>query len=314
MSTMRSGNFPESMKPGLRKAYFSSIKEMPKQFRQWANVISGESPGGEAGKSFFEDLQIASIGSMAVKPEGDPFQFDTFTEGELVRYTPQTFGLGLRITMEAKQDGKYGIFEKMSPELGYIAVQQMEYTAHRILNEGTATAGGNGFTAAGFNAGALFSTSQSLIKGGAGQNRLTTDVDLSVTGVELASDLLRGTVDESGFPKPIMKGSLLYVPYQSRWVAKEITQSELKPYTGNNEVNPIGGEFSFMESYWLTDSDSWFLMAPKKEHDLNVWLRLPPDLVFDDDPNTRDTLMTSVMRMAAGHGDWRGVVASYGAA
>lgn len=313
MSTMRSGNFPESLKPGLRKAYFSSIKEMPKQFRQWANVLQGENPGGEAGKSYFEDLRIASIGSMAIKGEGDPIEFDHFIEDELVRYTPATSALGLRITMEAKQDGKYGIFEKMAPELGYIAVQRMEYLAHRILNEGTSTTGGNGFTAAGFNSEALFSTSHSLVRGGTQANRLTTDVDLSVTGVELASDLLRGTVDESGFPKPIMRGTLLYVPYQSRWVAREITQSELKPYTGNNEVNPLGGDFSFMESYWLTDSDSWFLMAPKAEHDLNVWIRMPPDLVFDEDWNTRDTVMTSVMRMAAGHGDYRGVVGSYGA-
>lgn len=313
MARIISGNFPESLKPGLRKAYFSSIRTMPKQFRQWMNVITGENPGGEAGKAYFEDLQLASIGSMAVKPEGDPFQFDTFTEGNLVRYTPQTFGLGMRITMEAKMDGKYGIFQKMAPELGYIAVQQMEFTAHRVLNEGTSTTGGNGFTAAGFNTGPMFSTTQSLIKGGTQANRLATDVDLSITGVELASDLLRGTVDESGFPKPIMQGTLLYVPYQSRWVAREITQSELKPYTGNNEVNPLGGEFSFMESYWLTDSDSWFLMAPKSQHDMNFWLRMPPDLVFDEDPNTRDTLMTSVVRIAAGHGDYRGAVGSYGA-
>lgn len=312
MSRVMTADIPESVKVGLRKVFYSSLADSPKEFRQWANVLKGPDPGGESGRAYIDDLQLGSLGPFAGKPEGDPIQYDALVEGSLVRATPYTWALGTRYTYEAKSDARYGLFERQTKELAGAAAYSMEVQAYRLLNNGFSTTGGTGHTASGFDSLSLFSNSHTLLRGGTGSNRLATDQDLSVTGLELAYDAMSGITSESGTPTP-GRARLLIVPYQLRWVAKELTQSELKPYTANNEVNPIAGEFQFMESYYLTDSDSWFLVGEKGMHGLNVWIRETPTYDTDVDFDTKDTKASGLFRMASWHSDWRGAFGSQGA-
>jgi hypothetical protein len=269
--------------------------------------------GGDAGRNFAEDVQVASLGTFTAKPQGEAIQYDTIQEAGTVRYTPFTFGLGFRATHEAMADELYNVLNKMSAELGASAAHQLEVQAHRVLNNGFSTTGTTALTAAGFDTLSLFSTAHVLKRGGTYANRQTTDLDLSVTAVELASDSMNGTVNESNMPTPKRLATLL-VPYQLKWVAKEITQSELKPYTGDNEVNPLGGAgLQYMESHYLTDPDSWFGLAAKADHDLNVWIRESPMIDMRDDDDTFDMKVRGIFRVATGHGDWRGSFGSLGA-
>jgi hypothetical protein len=309
---MNTSNFSNVIAPGLRDVNFSTLTDTPKEFRQWANVINGADPGGEAGRAYFDDLQVSSFGTAAPKPQGEMIQYDDFREGATVRYTPYAYALGARVTMEMYADGKYGVMQKITRELTGALLHQFEVQAHRPLNGGFSATGGTGFTAAGFDTLALFSTAHTLLRGGTAANRATTDQDLSVTGVEGLQDLMEGTVSESNTPSP-RQGRVLLIPYQLKWVAREITESELKPYTGNNEVNPLGGDFSFMVSHYLTDSDSWFLLGAKSKHDINVWIRMAPAFEMGDDFDTGDAKMKVVGRIAVGHSDWRGIAGSLGA-
>ena len=312
MSRAITGNFPEVIKTGLRDVYFSSIKDHPKEFTAWVNVIKGEDPGGEAGKHFFEELEVASFGNFAAKPEGDPISYDTFIQGNLVRYTPYTFALGTRLTYEMKSDGRYGVFEKLSKELGYAATNAMEVQAHRPLNSGFGTTGGTGFTAAGYDTLALFSSAHTLIRGGTAANRLATDVDLSQTGLELAHDTMQGTVTESGTPDPRVPATLI-VPYQSEWIARELLDSTNKPWTNTNDTNVVRNMVKPIFSHYLTDSDAWYLLADKGRHDVKIWIRESPSFDIGDDFDTSDSKMKSMFRMASGHSDWRGCFGSAGA-
>jgi hypothetical protein len=315
MARAITANFPESIKVGLHEVFYSRLSDIEKEFRQWANVITGPNPGGEAGKAYLEDLRIASLGTFAPKPEGDVIMYDVPKEGELVRATPYAFALGFRMTHEMKSDARYGVFDRMTEELSGAAMHQMEVQAHRLLNNGFGTTGGTGHTAAGFDSLSLFSTSHTLLNAGAttGANRATTDLDLSVTALELATDAMEGTVNESGFPTA-RHPTVLVIPYQLKWIAKELTESELKPYTGDNEVNPLRGEgFRYMISHYLTDADSWFLLDVKDRHGLNVWIRETPIFETGDDFDTGDTKAKGYFRMATWHNDWRGVFGSTGA-
>jgi hypothetical protein len=215
--------------------------------------------------------------------------------------------------MEAIDDELYGVMAKLASELGSVGGYTQEIQGFRPLNSGFGTAGGTGFAAAGFDSTALFSTAHPLKRGGTAANRATTDMDLSVTGLEIAMNLMQTTLSESGTPTPRMAAVLVVGP-TNYFAMKELTQSELKPYTSNNEVNPIYGEgLQGMQVNYLTDEDSWFLFAEKGKHDVNVWIRREIDIEFDSDFDTGDLKMKGIFRFATGHGDWRGTFGSQGA-
>jgi hypothetical protein len=310
---MSTTTFRNSVTPGFRKAYFSTIKGIPKEGRQLFNIL-GPKPGGQAGRNFFDDFRMFSLGTFGPKGEGQPIAYDAPIEESVVRYTPYTFGLGYRITQEMQDDDLYSNMNKMNDELAWAAAHQLEVQMFRILNNAFVTTGsGTGFGATGFNTEALISTTHALGRGGSFANRASTDLDLSITSLEAAQDSFSTLVNDSNMPTP-KQASVLIIPPQQRWIAKELLESELKPYTQNNEVNPLGGEgFRYMEVHYLTDSDSWFLMAPKAQHDLNVWMRAEPTYETGDDFDTGDMKAKGVFRIAAGHGDWRGIFGSLGA-
>ncbi len=313
-SRMMTGQFARTVAPGQWKVFQDTLTEIPKSFMQLFNIIRGANPGGESGSAYVDFHQVSSLGQLAAKPEGDVIQYDNIVEGNNVRATPYAWALGYRCTRELKADGKYGVIDKLTRELAAAAAWVMEVKSHRLLNNAFGTTGGTGHTGAGFDALALISTAHTLLKsGGTRANRLATDVDLSLTGLELMTDLARGWVGHSGQPKP-WEWETLVIPYQSAWVAKELLQSELKPYTGNNEVNPLGGEGrKYMIDYYLTDSDSFYLMAPKARHNLYVWIREEPDFEMDDDFDTKDTKASTFLRQASFFGEPDGVAGSAGA-
>ena len=309
---MLTANNPDLYAPGLRKVYLSSVDDVPREGRQILNMVMGPNPGGQAGRHYFDDVMVASLGAFIDKPEGEPIQYDRISEVGTVRYTPFAFGLGVRATKEAIDDELYGVMAKLARELGGAGAYTQEVQFFRPLNGGFGTTGGTGFTAAGYDSTALFSTAHPLKRGGTSANRATTDMDLSVTALEIAQNLMQTTLDESGFPDP-RSGEVLIVSPANYYTAKEITQSELKPYTANNEINPVKGEMQFIQVHYLSDTDSWFLFAQKDKHDVNAWIREEIDIAFDSDFDTGDLKMKGYFRMAVGHTDWRGTFGSLGA-
>jgi hypothetical protein len=316
---MMTTQFANLVKPGLRKVTLSTIKMVPKEGRQIFNLVVGPNPGGEAGRNFFDDLQVAPMGTYVFKGEGTPINYDRIQEIGTVRYTPAAYSLGGRVTHEMWEDELYGVMAKIYRIIARSGMHQLEVQMFRPLNGGfVGTGAGTGFTAAGFDvnmgsSGALFNASHALKRGGTAGNRAATDLDLSVTAVENASDLLELTVDEAGMPDPRHLETLI-VPTTLKWVAREITESELKPYTGNNEVNPLGGEgIHYMAVHYLNSPDTWFATGPKSEHDLNVWIREEPMFDAGDDFDSKDVKVSGLFRVATGHGDWRGAFGSQGA-
>jgi len=317
---MMTTQFANLVKPGLRRVSIQQLQQTPKEFRQIFNVVAGPNPGGEAGRNFFDDLLISPMGTFIAKGEGTSIQYDRVAEVGTVRYTPYAYALGARITHEMWEDELYGVMSKIYRLIARSGLHQMEVQAFRVLNFGFAGTGnaGTGFTQAGFDintgaTGQLFNSAHTLKRGGTIANRAAVDLDLSVTSVENASDLLELNVDEAGMPDPRHLEHLV-IPPQLKWIAREITESELKPYTGDNEVNPLGGEgISYMMVHYFIDPDMWIATGPKDQHDLNVWVREEPMFDAGDDFDSKDVKVSGMFRIAEGHGDFRGTFGSQGA-
>jgi len=299
------GAFSYLLVPGLRKVFFQHLEERPEEFSQVFNAETSK-------RAYEEDLEVAGLGTMPVKPEQSAIIYQDATQGSKKRYTHKTYGLGYRVTPEMMEDDLYNVMKKMTKELAKAARNAREVNAWNVLN--------NAFTAEyGFpkngNLEPLISTTHSSIVAGGptGTNRASTDADLGVASLEAAVISFENLVDENGIPCMI-KPKWLIVPPDLKMTARELLGSQFKPYTANNEINALIEEgLDYMVCHYLTDPDSWFLLAGKGDHDLNFFTRQPVRFQNGDDFDTGDAKFKAFQRFSVGAGEWRGIWGSVGA-
>lgn len=308
MTTTRS-LFSNLLAPGLRKIYYDELKERPLEYEAIFNIETSK-------RKYEDDYQMAGLGTMPQKAEGNAITYDDPLSGNTRRYTHLSWGLGFRITHEAYDDDLYGMLgKKMSSQLAKSARNAQEVHAFSILNGAFAASATASTTAAAnvFDTYSLCNVAHTRLGGGTQANRSSTDADLSVSSLQAAIDLFEGWTDERGISL-VCRPRRLIIPYQTKWIAREILNSTAKPYTANNEINPLMDEdLSFMVSHYLTDSDSWFLIADKGVHSLNFFWREKPRFDNSDDFDTGDAKYKGYQRFIAGVSDWKGVFGSQGA-
>lgn len=296
------GGFATLLAPGLFRVLFNEIDRQPNQWMGVLNIDSSE-------RAYEEDTKVAGLGSMVTKPEGTNTTFDDPIMGSTVRYTHASYGLGWRVTREMWDDDLYKIMQQMPKEVGKAAAYKIEVDAWSVLN--------NAFNAefVGLDGLALCHVSHTRLDGGAVLgNKPSTDVDFSYTAYQAMLDHFNTLLDDRGRPI-VMRPSLLILDPSFKWAAKEILQSEYKPFTANNEINPLKGEIDengYLLCRYLTDADSWFGLAGKGDHDLNFWWRTKPETAEADDFLSGDALYKIFARYAKGFSEWRGVYGSSG--
>lgn len=298
------GAFSYLLVPGLRKVFFQHLTERPEEFRQVFNAETSE-------RAYEEDLEVAGLGTMPLKPEQTAIQYADATQGSKKRYTHKTYGLGYRVTPEMMEDDLYSTMKKMTKELAKAARNAREVNAWNVLNNAFTTE--YGFPKLGNNEALIATTHTSIAGAAAGSNRAATDADLSQTALEAAILAFENLKDETGIPV-VIKPKWLIVPPDIKMTARELLGSEFKPYTANNEINALIEEgLDYMVSHYLTDLDSWFLLAGKGDHDLNFFTRQPVRFQNGDDFDTGDAKFKAFQRFSVGAGEWRGIWGSQGA-
>jgi len=122
----------------------------------------------------------------------------------------------------------------------------------------------------------LFSTAHPNVGGGTQGNTPSTQADLSVTSLQAALQTIEDMTDERG-KKAMTKAVLLVVPTGNMWTAHELLKSEYKPYVGNNEVNALQmKDLTYFIYHYMTDSDSWILLAQKSKLKIKFFWRVKP--------------------------------------
>lgn len=298
------GQFSQLLAPGLRKIFFQHLKERPPQYSSLFNMNTSS-------RAYEEDLEIAGLGIMPTKPEGAAITYQDPVQGGKRRYTHVSYGLGFRVTEEMYSDDLYGPMKRMTRELAKGARNVREVVSFNILNNGFTTV--FGFPKFGTNQ-SLFNTAHTLIGGGTLANRSAVDADLGVAALEAAILLFDNLTDENGIPI-VIKPKHLIVPPGLKQIAREILGSEFRPYTTNNEINALiqNDSLADMVVNYLTDADSWFLLADKDEHDLNFFEREAVRFQNGDDFDTGDAKFKAFQRFSVGVGEWRGTFGSLGA-
>jgi hypothetical protein len=266
------------------------------EFERIMNVLTST-------RNYEEDLEMAPVGVLHQKPEGTATDFVDPVQGTKKRYSWTPWSLGIRGTKEGFNDDLYGILSKATKRLAVSARQTQEILGVAVLNSAFDN------TVVGFKAGeALCETAHTLLNSGLTvSNKHATDASLGVAALQSLRIIMEKTVDEAAAPIPI-RPSTLVIPPDLMNVAAEILRSAQKPFTGDNTVNILSGEFGFTVNHYLGSTTRYWLLA--EEHDMNVFKRNRPEFSNGDDFPTGDALFKVYLREGSGYGDWRGVAGS----
>lgn len=311
MSQVR-GQFAQLMTPGLKKIYddATQYEQTAKLYPQLFNIESSDS-------EYEQVLEFADLGPLQEKPENTSTAYNNMIQGASKRAIHLTYSLGVRTSKELWDDDKYGLI-KMGPRaLARSTRFTQEVVAWNIVNQGFSS---NVTT---FDGNSLFNNQHNLLGGinatniapgasnvisaaGTYPNRPATDIDLSIAGLQLATNYANRMIDNQGFPINV-KFKYLVIPPELIFIAREILGSPGKPYTSDNEINSLLAEdYHFMAVPYLTSGGAWFLFTEKRYHSLTVFDREKPSTDFDDDFDTDAIKQKTRMRMSAFCPRWQG--------
>lgn len=310
--------FPQLMQPGLKKIYFDSLDKAMKS--SMYPVIFNEE---NSTREYEQYLEMAGISALQEKPENTSTAYVEMKQGASKRLKPLTYSLGIRTSRELWDDDQYGLVKKGPTLLSRSSSFTIEMIAWNVLNLG--------FTSAvtTFDGNPLFYNQHALL-GGAGAtamapgaanvislagtwpNRPQTDVDLSIAGLQLATNHAARMIDNMGYPIRLRWENLV-TPPELRFIVREILGSSGKPYVPDNTINSLLPEdYKNLEVPWLNSPSTWFLIAAKSDHTLTVLHRERANTDFDDDFDTDAIKQKTRCRATAGSPQWQGVWGTVG--
>lgn len=291
--------YPSLYDKSYDKIFFDEYKRQPEFFSRIAKVSTHKAHSLKKG-------EIVPFDRVEEKDEGDMISYVRPTEGNDKELTFREFAAGFQVTEVMREDDEHGILgARMSAELGKALAYTREVEFHDMLNSGFSTDaewyGWDDLT--------LFNDSHTY-SGGTIDNQSTSS--LSLTTLEAMIQHFRDMKNAAGHPI-VMVPKILLIPSALEWQAKELLLSPYKPYTGDNEINPIEDEgLMYLVDPYLTSTTAYFGLASKDTHDLNFVWRAAPYFKKSEDFDTGNDKYKVRARFEIGHWDWRGAWGSTG--
>ena len=302
MATMVRGTLPvQTTRAGIKKVYFQELSQLPTLYDKVANTMTSD-------RGFEDFIKTSGLGRMSAIEEGESIPFDDAVEGSRVVVTHTLYALGYQVSRILFDDELYGTVKRMTEALARSVRYEQEVQFWALFNDADA---GSSFT--GFDGLPLIDESHTLLKasGTTFDNRLAAD--LSASSLQSAVDIFATLVDDSNM-NVALEPRLLLVPAQNRWTAAKLIESQYDPESAENAINPLADVgLSWMASPFITDTDSFFLLSDKSNHDLNFAWRLRPETEDTTDFDTKSLKFSVIQRFSVFFNEWRGIVGSMGA-
>lgn len=310
MSMLRS-KFPdftlEDSLPALEKVTDDLLKEFPKQHERIFNV-------GSMDKGILQHTQVTGIPAVGSVGEGSEYPMDEMYPGYDKTFSAIKYGVIMPITEELLDDSMTDVFNRRPQQLARAMNEAERISAASIFNNGFGDVGPDGVS--------LFNVSHPLAYPGAGvsSNTLSSPADLSLSALEDLVTVMRQTKDHAG-KKIVIRPQVLCVPPELEFLAHELLESQMKPQastasnlTEENAVNAIRGRYGLRVEVldYLTDSDAFFLIGDKADHNLWWYWRKRPQVSSDMEFKSDIALLKIKARWAVGYSDWKGVAGSPG--
>jgi phage major head subunit gpT-like protein len=165
----------------------------------------------------------------------------------------------------------------------------------------------------------LFSTSHTRYDGGTAQsNASATGITLTEPNLNTGVLAMQEVLDDKGQGIVVAESSVtLMVPPALRKTAVEITDSERKADTADNNMNYYAGWVNVLVNPWISarfggSDTAWFLLAPKGETYLKYFWRRQPEFKQEDVFDTEVAKYRASARWSYGWSHWLGAWGSKG--
>ena len=248
-------------------------------------------------------LTAGGVGVMQQVAEGEQVTYLANTEGFLQTYTHLDYANGFRVTRRMYRDELYGLMEKHATELSFSAHAAEE----TILSNHFNRAASSSYTGA--DGVELSSAVHVREDGSTYSNELSSPADLSQTSLEQAMIDFSDFRDGGGKRLQISAANLV-VPKEERFNADRLLASSQTPDDNTNAVNPVKGIVQPIVWNYLTDTDRWFLLADKSDHELTLYTREEPWTDYEYDFDTKDYKVTMMFAQSSGWSDPKGFFCS----
>jgi hypothetical protein len=137
-------------------------------------------------------------------------------------------------------------------------------------------------------------------------NRPPSYGSLGITTLQTALIRFAKTPDQDGV-LCLIKPSILWFPEDLRFVVKELLGSEYKPWTANNEINPVKDEgLKPLCLHFLASTSMWGLIAAGDDNPIEFIWREKDIFENSDDFDTGDAKFKAYHRHTQGVAEWRG--------
>lgn len=300
MATLR-GNLPEVYEARMAELFFKRLTMEPLIYPRVANIKPSS-------KAYEDAFRVSGLGTFQLKPEGTPIAFDDPVQGDRVRIIHDTYALGFRVTMEAREDAQYNVISDMPSDLGDSGRDHQENVFWTVFNNGATTV-----TA--LDGVVFFAATHAALKPknplvNAQSNILVPGVALSTVGLEAMHQNLRMTLSEEDRQTPMKMTQLLVHP-ANYYEATRLLESTQAPGSGDNDVNVMNRfGIEIIDVPYLTDEDNYFGGTDKSRHGVVYHNRKELTFSSGKDTVTMDDMFTSHYRASVGVRDWRGWVSS----
>jgi hypothetical protein len=274
--------------------------------RQWPKVFKSV----DSNMALERRAAVRFLGYAQLKNEGAPTAADN-AMGQRYVYNAEHFEIGLMyaITRKAIDDNLYkSEFGPNNDGLMEAFKETEEVYCAAVLNQGNVynpATGGDGQP--------LFSTAHP-IDGATVANEPSPDVSLNETSLLNAGISIRSTWKNYAGLKIHARGQKLIVPTNLEPIAARLFRSELRPGTGNNDINAIREmEQSFKDSYmvydYLTSPFAWFVLT--NHPGLVLFNRKPFESDMSVEFTTDNLLVKGYQRYVPSYYDWRAVYGTF---
>ena len=301
--------FFETMLPAVQAKISQNFKAKKFLYNQVLNADT-------TSRSIEQFALMAGVGLPLMVQEGEDIPTDTFVQGYYTNFKPAKYGLAIAASQELVEDDKFGIISRRAVALSNSIYQCREIQGASVFNNAFDTTGAY----YGSDGVALCASNHPLVKAGGTQNNLlSTAADLDVGSLELALTDWELIKSHEGFLQMLPTPRVLHAS-ANRWNAVEILKSQTRSDTANRvslnafrEGTETGGAIEPLCWPYLTDPDSWFLVAPAAETE-TLWLdrKAPYTKAYYVEKNETGYVQMAY-RATYGFYGWRGVYGTQGA-
>jgi hypothetical protein len=299
-----STNFSDLLDPRFQKLFNGWLTELPDRLGDFYTKPSATSAPTRA------DFRVSQLNGFSNVPEfTGSVSFQETSQGYDSTVTYKEYATGFQVERKLFDDDLYAIMDGKPTALAdaYYRTRQAhgaQLFNNAFSNDTTWLSGGDGVSLC--NDSHTTTSGASTVSGF--DNKITAG--LSATALTAARILMRGFRGPNAERISVMPDELL-VPVNLYDVAYEITESEGKPDTANNNANVHYGKYKCSDWEYLTDTNDWFLMDARMRKQVTYWIdRIPYEFAMVEDIDTITAKWRLYARYGAGWSDWRWVLGS----